>query len=204
MTKDVICATDISKKFKNRTVLKNCSLNLSKGEALLLLGENGSGKSTLLRILTGLLKPGRGVVTRTASSIGYCGHVSMLYEHLTVLENIKLFCALSGRANVDEEQARDALNSWDILEAAGRYPTEISQGQKARVSLCRAFLTTPDLLLLDEPDASLDACGTETLLYSIQQALGRQAAVVIASHRGDLYRSFVKDTYKLSGGELTT
>ncbi len=155
--------------FGDRPALTGVTARLEPGESLAVLGPNGSGKSTLLRILAGLLRPSGGEVRVLGCSlprethlirgrVGYLGHAPLLYRDLSPRENLSLAAALHGLEAIDSEPRIERL-----LESVGMAPrgddrvAELSAGMKQRVDICRAVLHEPELLLLDEPDAHLDA-----------------------------------------------
>jgi heme exporter protein A len=155
--------------FGERTALANISLLLEPGRSLAVLGPNGSGKSTLLRILAGLLRPSAGDVAvlgcvlprethRLRGRVGYLGHEPLLYRDLNSRENLSLAAALHG---LDPAAAEARID--ELLEAVGMARrardrvAELSAGMRQRIDICRAVLHEPELLLLDEPDAHLDA-----------------------------------------------
>jgi heme exporter protein A len=155
--------------FGDRTALGGITARLEAGESLAVLGPNGSGKSTLLRILAGLLRPSGGEITvlgcalpkethRLRGRIGYLGHAPLLYRDLTPRENLGLAAALHGLDPAGSEARIERL--LDSVRMTGRGDdrvAELSTGMKQRIDICRVVLHGPELLLLDEPDAHLDA-----------------------------------------------
>ena len=155
--------------FGERTGLAELSLRLEQGQSLAVLGANGSGKTTLLRVLAGLLRPSAGTATvlgcslpretwRLRGRVGYLGHQPLLYRDLTGRENLRLAAALNG---LDQERADHRiaalLGEIGMERRADERTAELSAGMSQRIDICRAVLHEPELLLLDEPDAHLDA-----------------------------------------------
>jgi len=140
-------------------------LDVRKGEFVSLLGPSGCGKSTALRLIAGLGAPTSGTVgvaqsasgTRAGHSIGFVFQEPTLMPWATVRENVRLPLKLS-HAQPAEANTRigEALAQVGLTEFAGAYPRELSGGMKMRVSLARALVTDPDILLMDEPFAALD------------------------------------------------
>ncbi len=138
-------------------------LDVRKGEFVSLLGPSGCGKSTALRLIAGLTAPTSGSVgvappagpTRAGHSIGFVFQEPTLMPWTSVRENVRLPLKLSGAAAADARVA-EALSQVGLSEFAEAYPRELSGGMKMRVSLARALVTDPDLLLMDEPFAALD------------------------------------------------
>jgi ABC-type multidrug transport system ATPase subunit len=158
---------DLGRDYGERAALGAVSLELEPGQTLAVLGPNGSGKTTLLRILAGLLRPSRGSATvlgcslpdevwRLRGRVGYLAHEPLLYRDLSSRENLRLAARLHGVEHADERI--EAL--LDAVGMAGRGDdrvAELSAGMAQRIAACRAVLHEPELLLLDEPDAHLDA-----------------------------------------------
>jgi NitT/TauT family transport system ATP-binding protein len=164
----LIALRDISKVFSNGTLaLKDMSLNVGRGEFLSLLGPSGCGKSTALRIVAGLGEPTSGAIdwptaeydasSRPHPEIGFVFQEPTLMPWATVFSNVWLPLRLKG---VSKSAARDevmeTLRMVGLDAFARAYPRELSGGMKMRVSIARALVTKPKLLLMDEPFAALD------------------------------------------------
>jgi len=187
-------------------------LDVAEGEILLLRGPNGAGKTTLLRLLAGLatLDGGQGTVLgcdlrsdRRAlrPQVGLLGHDLMLYEDLTVAENLRFFAALAGAS---EAESRAAL---ERLEVAPRLADvslrHLSAGQRKRVAAASLALRRPRLWLLDEPHAGLDESGRGAVNRLVRDAAGRGATVVLASHEAPAASAVATRTIQLVGGIVT-
>jgi heme exporter protein A len=178
--------------FGDRTALADVSLLLERGRSLAVLGPNGSGKSTLLRILAGLLRPSGGEVSvlgcalprethRLRGRVGYLGHEPLLYRDLTSRENLSLAAALHGLDQASAETRIDELlDAVGMARRARDRVAELSAGMRQRIDICRAVLHEPELLLLDEPDAHLDAEARRRVEQLI--AAGDRRTRVIVSH----------------------
>jgi NitT/TauT family transport system ATP-binding protein len=151
----------VRRAFDHLVVIESLSLDVDAGEFLAILGPSGCGKSTLLRMIAGLAEPDSGRIE--ASPSGKRFETSFVFQdaHLlpwrNVLDNAALPLELTG-AGRDERyrRARAALDQVGLLEALDRYPAQLSGGMRMRVSIARALITEPRLLLLDEPFAALD------------------------------------------------
>ncbi|MEK9809842.1 MAG: ABC transporter ATP-binding protein [Candidatus Nanopelagicales bacterium] len=176
------------------------ALDAADGEVVGLLGPNGSGKSTTLRCLAGLESPRAGQITISGTvvedsatgvdhspaqrSVGYVFQDYLLFPHLSVVENV----AFGPRARgVDRRDAESAARTWldrlEIADLAARKPSQLSGGQAQRVALARALVTDPDLLLLDEPLAALDAATRTTVRSVLRRHLAEvRGAVVLVTH----------------------
>jgi heme exporter protein A len=195
-------ATDVSRptielrglrrEFGDRTALAGVSARLEPGESLAVLGPNGSGKSTLLRILAGLLRPSGGQVSilgcalpkethRLRGRVGYLGHSPLLYRDLSPRENLGLTAALHGLdPAVSEGRIEELLEAVRMSRRGDDRVAELSAGMKQRIDICRAVLHEPELLLLDEPDAHLDA--EARVLVDPLIGPGRGPSRVVVSH----------------------
>lgn len=171
---------------------------ISKGEQWLLLGGSGSGKTTLLHILAGILKPPTGSVQINNTSlygmsakmrdgfrgrnIGVVFQRSHLLKSLTITENLQLAQSFAGLPN-DKRRIAEILSSLNILEKQNSYPSRLSEGQLQRVSIARAVINQPALLLADEPTSSLDDINALKVIdLLVGQSVRHGSALVIATH----------------------
>jgi iron(III) transport system ATP-binding protein len=166
----ILTLSNISKSFGNQTVLRDLSLEVSAGEFVAVLGSSGSGKTTLLRLIAGFDEPNAGEITITnkvvassklfvpaeARKVGYVPQDAALFPHLSVFENVAF--GLKGLSKAARADRVSALLKLVSMEAFGdKGATELSGGQKHRIALARALAPEPELILLDEPFAALDA-----------------------------------------------
>ena len=165
----LVSLRSISKTFSSGTVaLRDLSLDIGAGEFLSLLGPSGCGKSTALRIIAGLGEPPTGTVEwpsataydaegRPEREIGFVFQEPTLMPWATVFNNVWMPLRLKGTSKAAaRERVMDALQMVGLEHFAGSYPRELSGGMKMRVSIARALITRPRLLLMDEPFAALD------------------------------------------------
>ncbi|MFF5379713.1 ABC transporter ATP-binding protein [Pedobacter suwonensis] len=181
-------------------------------EQWLLLGASGSGKSTLLNIIAGLLKPGQGEVLINGTDLyalsarerdSFRGkHIGIVFQKphlirsLDVLDNLELAAVMAGLP-VDHERNLSLLADLGISELAKNYPDQLSQGQLQRVSVARALVNKPDLLIADEPTSSLDDENAGQVIRMLAiQAKDNGAALLIATHDARVRDHFTK-TYLL-------
>lgn len=175
----------LAQRFGSRIVFSGLDLEVEAGGSLAVLGDNGSGKTTLLRLLATAARPAAGELLLLGHDavrdrfhlrrrIGWLGESPGLYPALTAGENLELFADLHG---VRRERCREVLAEAGLEEAARRRAGELSRGLQQRLALARAVLHSPELLVLDEPEAGLDEAG-RALLHKL--AAGR--TLVIATH----------------------
>ncbi|MFT7476061.1 MAG: heme ABC exporter ATP-binding subunit CcmA [Verrucomicrobiales bacterium] len=189
--------------------LAGATVQINAGESVLLQGPNGAGKSTLLRLCAGLLRveSGRARVLGTdlatdrrsvRSSVGYVGHQSMLYEDLTVAENLRFWGRAAG---VDEKQQRAAADRLQIEDRLFDVPVNrLSAGQKRRTAIAVAAARRPQLWLLDEPHAGLDQSGRDIVDALISDAAAAGGAVLVASHELERVQVVVDRQVTVAGG----
>jgi ABC-2 type transport system ATP-binding protein len=152
----LLSARDVARRYGRHVALAPTSLDVCAGEVLALVGPNGAGKSTLLAILAGALEPDAGEVVahEAGRGIGWVPQRPAHYARLTPRENLELFARLEGVP----EPAAAAARLLDLVELAGdgKLVAQLSAGNQQRLNLAVALLTDPDVLVLDEPTASLD------------------------------------------------
>jgi len=198
-----IVAHALTQRFGSDVALDDVDLALDQGERLAVLGDNGAGKSTLLRILATAARPTSGrleifgldaVRERKAlrGRIGYVAHSPGLYPALSATENLEFFCALH---DVDRKHVPEALALVGLTDVARRPAGLLSRGEQQRLAIGRAVLHAPRLLILDEPDASLDSGGPD-LLANVM----RGRTVVLATHDHALANRLCQRTVLLSNG----
>jgi NitT/TauT family transport system ATP-binding protein len=166
--------------------VENISFQLSPQEFLCVVGPSGCGKSTLLRVLAGLLVPTRGQVKFTGDSprIGMVFQDSNLMPWRSVLENITLPLELDGMdAAPAHEKAQDLIELVGLQGFEENYPRDLSGGMAQRVALARSLVHDPDIMLLDEPFASLDALTRDRMGTELLRIWGaRQKTVIMVTH----------------------
>lgn len=181
----LIQLVDVGKAFGSRLVLNRLSLQVARGEFLAVIGRSGCGKTTLLRLLAGLESPTTGSAHFAGVPIRSLNdrarimfQDARLLPWLDVLGNVQL--GLQGKA---KERAADLLADVGLGDRARSWPNTLSGGQRQRVSLARALAHSPDLLLLDEPLASVDALTRLEMQSLIEQLwLKREMAIILVTH----------------------
>lgn len=188
--RSVVVMRNISKMFSNGTLaLKDMSLNVERGEFLSLLGPSGCGKSTALRIIAGLGGPSSGTIDWPSSKlnarglpegdIGFVFQEPTLMPWQTVFGNVYLPMRLRGISKAAARpQIMETLASVGLADFEKAYPRELSGGMKMRVSIARALVTKPKLLLMDEPFAALDEITRQKLNDDVLR-LWRQSGVTV-------------------------
>lgn len=204
---------DLRRRFGRLEALRGVSLAMRAGEIHALLGRNGAGKTTLLRILAGLTEPSGGVhrlldrpVVDPRSLAGRVGFVPAgdrtLYLRISGLENLVFFARLHGmRKKAAVARATAALEQVGLSPAGHRRVAEYSHGMQKRLSVARALLTAPPLLLVDEATHDLDPEGAEVVRRLISSLAMDGAAVLWATQRVDEIRGFADGVTFLDAGQ---
>jgi heme ABC exporter ATP-binding subunit CcmA len=187
-----IRVSQLTKTLDERPVLRGIDLSINPGEYVALLGANGAGKSTLLRLLATLIPPTSGQIelfgkplARNAAmlraKIGLIAHASMLYRDLSAKENLLFFAKLY-EVKEPEERVVRMLRMVGLADRANDPVKNFSRGMTQRVSIARALLHDPELILADEPFAGLDAPSTTALegLLSKLNAVGK--TIILVNH----------------------
>ncbi len=181
--------------FGPRLALDDVTFRLEPGEFLVVLGPNGAGKTTLLKILARLLRPTGGAVRldgddwlaaprERQSDVGLLSHATFLYDGLTAIENLRFYAALYGLDD-PEGRARRALAAAGLEPIADERAGTLSRGQAQRLSIARAILHGPRLLLMDEPFAGLDPRAAARLAESLDGLSAEGRTIVLTTHDVD-------------------
>ncbi len=209
----MISIQSVAHQYNGSALISFKDWQIKHGEQWLLLGESGSGKTTLLHILTGLLKPTQGDVNIKDTSIYNLSSKKMdqfrgrnigiifqkphLIKSLTITENLALAQKFA-KLPQNNERINEVLESLAIADKKKAYPSELSQGQLQRVSIARAVINKPALLIADEPTSSLDDKNATAVLNLLMQQSGlNQATLIVATHDKRVKDAFT-NTYDLA------
>lgn len=197
--------------------VKETTLNLTAGHLTAVIGRSGSGKSTLLNLLAGLLPPSSGKVLLDGQDLYQLSDVELsklrnqkigvipqgqtALHNLTVLENVLLPCALyPGNDNVTE-LANALLEQVNIAHLAAARPASLSGGELRRMSIARALIRQPEVILADEPTGDLDNENTNAVIALLRRAADKGAAVLLVTHEPDTLKS-ADAVYRMNDGIL--
>jgi len=190
----VVTTEKLSRAFGRRKAVDDVTLSVDAGNTLALFGPNGAGKTTLLRILSGLLKPTSGTARigsvtlpggpAVRRRVGVISHHTLLYEALTARENVEFTARLYGVRDFRAASER-ALDRMRILDRAETPVRALSRGLRQRVSVARATVHDPEVILADEPFTGLDLLGAAALSDLLNSLRERGAAVILVTHNVD-------------------
>ena len=200
----------VSRLFGAFAALRQVSVDFLPGRCYVLLGENGAGKSTLLRILAGLLRPSFGTIRvfenqephQARARIGYMSHAPMLYDELTAQENLRYFASLyPGRKCLTPDEALTQVGLDPTLQRPfGHY----SQGMRQRTSLARVLLSSPELLLLDEPFSNMDVESAQQMVKLLSGFRHSNRTIVLTTHQRDVAAPIADGILTLHAGRIAS
>ena len=211
MNQNTIEVNGLSKKYKNSLAVNNLSFNIKKGRIIGLLGPNGCGKSTTIGMMLGLIKPTSGTVfinnqnieknrTSLLEKMNFISTYIELPKKLTVEENLKVYGRLYGVKNLNE-RIYILMEELNLTEFRSRKTGELSSGEKNRVSLAKALINEPEILLLDEPTASLDPdVGDNIRSYIESFASKKFTTILLASHNMNEVERLCDEVMMMKGG----
>lgn len=199
------------------TVLQEVSFEVKSGETLSIVGPSGSGKTTLLSLCAGLDVPSAGEISICGNRLNHLSederalvrnrHTGFIFQNfqllptLTAIENVSIPMELRGAKGV-EKQAKELLDRVGLADRAHHYPSQLSGGEQQRVSLARAFITSPELLFADEPTGNLDeenAAMVSDLLFNINKESG--TTLILVTHNLELARKTGR-ILNIKGGKI--
>ena len=204
---------NLSKKYKNTLAVKNINFKIEKGSIVGLLGPNGCGKSTTIGMMLGLIKPTSGKViinnkniennrTDLLQKINFISPYIELPKKLTIEENLKVYGRMYGVKSLNDK-INELIEKLNLTEFRKRKTGELSSGQKNRVSLAKALINDPEILLLDEPTASLDPDVGDYVRSIIEKfSSNNNKTILIASHNMIEVERLCDEVMMMKKGEI--
>ncbi len=206
---------NVTKKYNDKTILNDVSLQVNKGEIAVLLGSSGVGKSTLLRILNNLESVDNGSFSlnnvpldlkkvNQTHTIGFVFQNFNLFEHLSVEQNIMLALekSLGKTAKEAHAIALELLEHYGLADKAKAYPSDLSGGQKQRLALARTLALKPQVICLDEPTSALDPLLTAHVAKIIQELAHDGYIVLVATHDTSLLERLNCTIHLMKNGKI--
>lgn len=184
----------LSKRFGDKSVLDELVLEISEGDSFALIGPNGAGKTTLVRILSTLTRPTSGTALvggydvvsdpeKVRQTIGVTSHNTFLYEDLTAKENLEFYGELYGLKKEEIEKKVDfLLKKANLRLRAHDLVRNFSRGMKQRLSIVRAIIHDPDILILDEPSTGLDITSKKNFYEMVREQNASKKTILLATH----------------------
>lgn len=167
---------DLHFSFDDTVIFNGLNLEITDGKITAIMAPSGKGKSTLLRLISGLLKPSKGIIEFGQQTIGIMFQEPRLFGQLTALQNVMLVI----NSKYDKKVcAMELLTAFGVAEAANKYPEELSGGMAKRVSLARAIAFNPDILLLDEPFSALDQQTKMDVMMQAKRFLAKKTVIYV-------------------------
>ena len=204
---------NLSKQYKRASAVKNINFKISKGKTIGLLGPNGCGKSTTIGMMLGLIKPTSGTVlingeniennrTKLLEKINFISPYIELPKKLTIQENLEIYGRLYGVKNL-KNKILELMEMLNLTEFRKRKTGELSSGQKNRVSLAKALVNDPEILLLDEPTASLDPDVGDYVRGVIESFSSKNnSTILLASHNMNEVERLCDEVMMMKNGEI--
>lgn len=213
---DKLIGENLVKRYKKRTVVKNATLNVTRGEVVGLLGPNGAGKTTTFYMIVGMIKPNGGKVflndmditkmpmyKRARLGIGYLPQEASIFRQLTVEENIYSVLEFMKLSNSErKERTEKLLEDFGITHIRKTKGYQLSGGERRRTEIARALATNPKFILLDEPFAGIDPIAVEDIMTIVSNLKNRGIGVLITDHNVHETLSIVDRAYILIEGEI--
>jgi ABC-type multidrug transport system ATPase subunit len=204
----IVLAENVVKQFGRFAALRGVTGQFSAGRLYIIVGDNGAGKSTLLRTIAGLAQPTRGTISVLGSTnlkqvralIGYMAHPSLLYDEMSGIENLRYFAGLYG---VSEPSCRRAITAVNLDPDLDRPVGQYSQGMRQRMSLARAILNDPRLLLLDEPFSNVDSRSAREMAGLLAQMRDTGKTLFVVTHQPQLLESIADEFVYMQAGKIT-
>jgi ABC-type multidrug transport system ATPase subunit len=201
----IIVVANLIKQFGRFAALRGVSAEFDPGRFHAILGDNGAGKTTLLRTLAGLAQPTQGTISifgkpprEACRDIGYMAHPSLLYDEMSGMENLRYFAGLYGLDSDARcaEVIRAVGLDPDLTRSVGQY----SQGMRQRMSLARAILHDPRLLLLDEPFSSVDVHSAREMVALLKGMRDTGKTIFVVTHQAQLLEGVADEFVWMQAG----
>ena len=215
-SKPILSLKNISKSFSERIILRKIDLHLNKGEMLGLLGSNGAGKSTFMNIVLGLLKCDFGDIflgntkltnlaihERSKLGISYLPQQTAIFRGLTVYENLLGIAQIVKKSSSEQKDVVERLMAeFSITHLRDVKATALSGGERRRTEIARCMISSPKVLLLDEPFAGVDLLSIQDIKGLLLKLQSRGCAVLVTDHNASQLLSVVDRAYVIANGTI--
>ncbi len=206
-----VVVTDLVKQFGRFAALRGVSAEFSGGKLYAILGDNGAGKTTLLRALAGLTPPTRGIISMLGATdlrsvcgqMGYMAHPSLLYDEMSGMENLGYFAGLYDVHNKDQRCA-EVIRAVQLDPSLTRPVGQYSQGMRQRMSLARALLNDPKILLLDEPFSNVDLGSAREMVSLLTGLRDAGKTIFVVTHQASLLEGAADEFVWMEAGQIAS
>ncbi len=204
----IVSVNNLIKQFGRFAALRGVTADFPPAQLYAILGDNGAGKTTLLRTLASLSEPSRGTVNMLGSSdpravreqVGYMAHPSLLYDEMSGMENLRYFSQLYGIR--DDQRCRNAIIVVKLDPDLARPVGQYSQGMRQRMSLARAILHDPKILLLDEPFSNVDITSARQMVHLLAEMRDRGKTIFVVTHQASLLEGAADEFIWMEAGKI--
>jgi ABC-type multidrug transport system ATPase subunit len=204
----IVVVTGLSKQFGRFAALRGVNAEFAAGRLYAILGDNGAGKTTLLRSLAGLTRPTRGAISMLGKTdlraacrdMGYMAHSSLLYDEMSGMENLRYFARLYDIQ--DDDRCAKIIAGVGLDPALERPVGQYSQGMRQRVSLARALLHDPKILLLDEPFSNVDVRSAGEMVHLLAKMRDAGKTVFVVTHQASLLDGVADEFVWMEAGQI--
>ncbi len=212
----VLRTEGLVKRYGNRTVVNDVSINVRQGEIVGLLGPNGAGKTTSFYMTTGLIVPNAGhiylddeditsypVYKRARAGVGYLPQEASVFRKMTVEDNIMAVLEMTGKPKAYQEQKLESLLSeFRLNHVRKNLGDRLSGGERRRTEIARCLAIEPKFIMLDEPFAAVDPIAVEDIQYIVWQLKYRNIGILVTDHKAEAVLGLVDRAYLLFEGKI--
>ena len=203
----LVSTSNLVKQFGRFAALRGVNADFDAGKFYAILGDNGAGKTTLLRALAGLTQPTRGTVSILSKTphdasrdVGYMAHPSLLYDEMSGLENLRYFARLYDIAG--DGRCEQVIRSVGLDPELSRPVGKYSQGMRQRMSLARAILHDPKILLLDEPFSNVDVHSAREMVGLLKGMRDAGKTIFVVTHQAVLLEGVADEFVWMRAGQI--
>jgi ABC-type multidrug transport system ATPase subunit len=205
-----VTVTGLVKQFGRFAALRSVTAEFASNRLYAILGDNGAGKTTLLRTIAGLTPPTRGSISilgttdprSVCSQLGYMAHPSLLYDEMSGMENLRYFARLYDVT--DNERCAQTIRAVKLDPSLVRPVGQYSQGMRQRMSLARALLNDPKILLLDEPFSNVDARSSRDMVSLLAGLRDSGKTIFVVTHQASLLEGAADEFVWMEAGQIVS
>lgn len=212
----ILRSENLVKKYKNRTVANNVSVQVQQGEIVGLLGPNGAGKTTSFYMIVGMVKPNSGKIflddkditsepmyKRAQLGVGYLPQEASVFRKLSIEDNLRAVLQMTKKTKAEQEhKVESLLDEFALHHVRKNLGDQLSGGERRRTEIARALATDPKFILLDEPFAGVDPIAVEDIQSVVRKLKDKNIGILITDHNVHETLSITDRTYLLYAGEV--